>query len=202
MWDKLSLDLLCPDSTARKICNILWKEPKRKPDYLTFKETFIQECIPGGNKLKEKESHMLEILFKESVFEDSVSFSRFCYGVGWFGPLNEKCGPFFQRMKEIYSSPFFHGFLTESQSNTKLQDAFEASSDRKSYYLVKYSMESIGEFILCYYNTDASRVDSIVIRNINGKLKIENGEIYDNWKKLKSGVSKYFNIGKHIPRIL
>jgi serine/threonine protein kinase len=201
LWDKLTLDLLCFDSTARKVCDILWRDPKAKPDYATFKKTFLTQCMPTVSKLKDKESQMLESLCRDSPFDDSVSFSRFCYVVGWFGPLNNNCVPFFARMKDAISKPFFHGFLSDAQSDSKLQLAWESTSEKKSYYLVKYSMDSIGEFKLCYNDAEVSgRIESLVIRNVKGSLKVDNGQKYDDWKKLKTASSRVYNIGKHVPR--
>jgi len=72
--------------------------------------------MPNVQKLKEKEAQMLENLCRDSPFDDTVSFARFCYVVGWFGPLSNNCAPFFARMKDCISKPFFYGFLSDSQS--------------------------------------------------------------------------------------
>jgi hypothetical protein len=201
LWDKLTLDLLCFDATARKVCDILWRDPKAKPDYSTFKKTFIAQCMTGTAKIKEKESMMLESLCRDSPFDDTVSFARFCYVVGWFGPLNNNCVPFFSRMKDLISKPFFHGFLSDSQSDSKLQSAWESTSEKKSYYLVKYSMDSIGEFKLCYNDAEVSgRIESLIIRNVKGSLKVDNGQKYEDWKKLKTATARVYSIGKHVPR--
>lgn len=121
-------------------------QQKCKPDYTTFKKTFIQYCVPSG-KLKDKEAQLLESLMRDSPFDDTVSFSRydiqppigvqsadgwvevwrreaisrswenkltfslrFCYVIGWFGPLQNNCQQFFARMKDLtsksYVSPF------------------------------------------------------------------------------------------------
>jgi len=200
LWDKLALDLLCPDPIARKVCDILWKDQKHKPDYQTFKKTFVSQCMPSA-KLKDKDASLLENLLRDSAFEDTVSFSRFCYVVGWFGPLQNNCQFFFERMKDATSKPYFHGFMSESQSDAKLKNLWESTSEKKAYYLVKYSMDSIGEFKLCFTDQDASgRIESLVIRNLKGTLKVDNGQKYDNWKKLKNAMNKLYNIGKHAPK--
>jgi len=44
------------------------------------------------------------------------------------------------------------------------------------------------------------RIESLVIRNLKGTLKVDNGQKYDNWKKLKNAMNKLYNIGKHAPK--
>jgi len=62
-------------------------------------------------------------------------------------------------------------------------------------------MDSIGEFRLCYKDADVNgRIESLVIRNVKGNLKVDNGQKYDDWKKLKGAMAKIYNIGKHVPR--
>jgi len=151
--------------------------------------------------LKDKDASLLEGLLRDSAFEDTVSFSRFCYVVGWFGPLQNNCQFFFARMKDAVTKPYFHGFMSESQSDAKLKGLWESTSEKKAYYLVKYSMDSIGEFKLCFTDQDASgRIESLVVRNLKGTLKVDNGQKYDNWKKLKTAMNKLYNIGKHAPK--
>eukprot|EP01127_Copromyxa_protea_P013464 TRINITY_DN3638_c0_g1_i1.p1 TRINITY_DN3638_c0_g1~~TRINITY_DN3638_c0_g1_i1.p1 ORF type:complete len:805 (+),score=133.08 TRINITY_DN3638_c0_g1_i1:54-2468(+) len=198
-WERLTLDLLCPDTLARKVAEELWKDQKSKPDYTTFKKTFIQHCVPSG-KLKDKDASLLESLMRDSPFDDTVSFSRFCYVVGWFGPLQNNCLQFFARMKDLTSKQYFHGFLSDAQSDAKLTSLWESTSEKKSYYLIKYSMESIGEFKLCFVDTASGRIESISIRNFKGAYKASTGQKFDSWKKLKNAMSKSYNIGKQAPQ--
>ena len=98
-WERLTLDLLCPDTLARKVAEPLWKDvclynfydfpkidydyysfltihqQKAKPDYTTFRKTFVHHCISSG-KLKEKYAILLESLLRDSAFDDTVSFAR------------------------------------------------------------------------------------------------------------------------------
>lgn len=198
-WERLTLDLLCPDTLARKVAEVLWKDQKSKPDYTTFKKTFIQYCVPSG-KLKDKEAQLLESLMRDSPFDDTVTFSRFCYVIGWFGPLQNNCQQFFARMKDLTSKSYFHGFLSDAQSDAKLTSLWESTSEKKSYYLIKYSMESIGEFKLCFVDTASGRIESIIIRNFKGSYKVATGQKFESWKKLKNTMSKLYNIGKPAPQ--
>jgi len=194
-WEKLTLELLCPDPLARKIAESLWKDLKAKPDYNTFRTVFVKHCIPTG-KLKEKEAPLLESLLRDSAFDDTVSFARFCFVVGWFGPLSPHCTEFFARIRDLTSKPYFHGFLTDAQSDSKLTNLWEESAEKKSFFLVKYSMEAIGEFKLCFVDTASGRIESIVVRNLKGSYKVATGQKYESWKKLKGAMSKLYNIGK------
>eukprot|EP01126_Amoeba_proteus_P039243 TRINITY_DN4126_c0_g1_i9.p1 TRINITY_DN4126_c0_g1~~TRINITY_DN4126_c0_g1_i9.p1 ORF type:complete len:744 (+),score=122.21 TRINITY_DN4126_c0_g1_i9:83-2314(+) len=142
-WDGLTMDLLCPDPLAKKVAEVLWKDQKTKPEYTTFKKIFIEKCMPTG-KMKDKDAQTFEGLLRESAFEDTVSFSRFCYVIGWFGPLEVGCESFFSRMKDLISKRFFHGFVSNSKSDSLLTQHWQMTSEKKSYFLIKYSMESIG----------------------------------------------------------
>jgi hypothetical protein len=46
----------------------------------------------------------------------------------------------------------------------------------------------------------SGRIECLVIRNVKGSLKVDNGQKYDDWKKLKTASSRVYNIGKHVPR--
>lgn len=59
-----------------------------------------------NGKMKDKDAHLLEQLMRDSAFEDTVSFSRFCYVTGWFGPLKNQCAQFFARMKDLTSKAY------------------------------------------------------------------------------------------------
>jgi len=196
-WDKLALDLLCPDPLGRRVAEALWSDSKAKPDCHTFFSQFIVECM--SSKLKEKDRKSLEMLVKDSAFDDTVSLGRFCYVVGWFGPLKTNCSQFFHRMKDLTAKPYFHGFLSDYQTEAKLTHLWESTSEKKSFYLIKYSMETIGEFKLSYIDV-TKMIHNIIIRNVDGVLKTDSGHEFDNWKKLKNGMSKLYDIGKNAPR--
>eukprot|EP01125_Pyxidicula_operculata_P005959 TRINITY_DN2081_c0_g1_i2.p1 TRINITY_DN2081_c0_g1~~TRINITY_DN2081_c0_g1_i2.p1 ORF type:complete len:711 (+),score=114.33 TRINITY_DN2081_c0_g1_i2:92-2224(+) len=103
-WDKLTLDLMCPDPLARIVCTTLWKDQKQKRSFEEVRKAFMETCM-ASPKLKEVQSQQLANLLCESNFDDSVSFSRFCYAMGWFGPLDKSsnCVGFFNRMKDLLS---------------------------------------------------------------------------------------------------
>jgi hypothetical protein len=105
------------------------------------------------------------------------------------------------RFPAIFSpSRYFHGFLSDTQSDAKLTHLWESTSEKKSFFLVKYSMDSIGEFKLCFVDASSGRIESIIIRNHEGTYKVINGLEFDNWKKLKNAMNKLYNIGKNAPR--
>jgi len=198
MWDTLVLDFFClqSDHNARSIVTTLWKDVKSKLDFSVFVETFMQVC---DVKLKEKDIELIESICKESLFDDTVSFQRFCYMVGWFGPLDTGCVQFLARMKDALSQPFFHSFLSDQQSNLKLTNFWESHSEKYSYYLVKFSLDSLGEFQLCYLDA-VGAVRRIPIRNESGMLVVDSEKRYTDWSKLKSAIKKFYHIGKHLPR--
>lgn len=117
-------------------------------------------------------------------------------------------------MKDLTSKLYFHGFLSDAQSDAKLTSLWESTSEKKSYYLIKYSMESIGtssgtglhhllgsgEFKLCFVDTASGRIESIIIRNFKGSYKVATGQKFESWKKLKNTMSKLYNIGKPAPQ--
>jgi len=115
-------------------------------------------------------------------------------------PYNLIVSNFFARMKDLVSKSYFHGFLSDTQSDAKLTGLWESTSEKKAYYLIKYSMESIGEFKLCFVDTSTGRIESIIIRNFKGAYKVATGQKFESWKKLKNAMSKLYNIGKPAPQ--
>jgi hypothetical protein len=139
---------------------------KNKPLLDIFKEKLFLICPPS--KMKDKDVPLIENILREGPFDDTVSFSRFCYVVGWFGPLqskNQNMTMFIRKIQDISSRKyailsrlsrmiftfrFFHGFLSDSQSDSKLKHAVQSHSGDENYFLVKYSMDFLGEFKICY----------------------------------------------------
>eukprot|EP01126_Amoeba_proteus_P002157 TRINITY_DN10674_c0_g1_i2.p1 TRINITY_DN10674_c0_g1~~TRINITY_DN10674_c0_g1_i2.p1 ORF type:complete len:125 (-),score=25.05 TRINITY_DN10674_c0_g1_i2:8-343(-) len=109
------------------------------------------------------------------------------------------CEAFFSRTKDLTSKRFFHGFISNTKSDSLLTQYWQTTSEKKSYFLIKYSMESIGEFRLCYVDSTGA-IEFIVIRNSEGSFKIENGQSFDSWKKLIYAMSKLYHIGKPISK--
>jgi len=202
-WDKLCLDLMCPDPLGRMVCTSLWgKDQKTKRSFEEVKRAFVENCITAPVKLKDRETQMLADLLCESAFDDSVSFARFCLAVGWFGPLDKatNCAGFFARMKDLYSQNFFHGFMSDAKAETLLSNVFDSTSNPHPYYLLKYSLNSVGEFKLAYIDRNR-KVNYVKIRNIKGQWQIgQSPKTYESWKKVKNVCKQVLDIGTHVPK--
>jgi len=96
-------------------------------------------------RLKDKDSTLLASLLCESPFDDTVSFARFCYAVGWFGPLDKvtNCVGFFTRIRDLYAQNFFHGFMSDAKAEQVLSNVFDTISTPHPHYLLKYSLNSL-----------------------------------------------------------
>lgn len=201
-WDKLTLDLMCPDPLARTVATALWsKDLKAKHSIEDVKRVFIETCMQAP-KLREKENAMLVSLLCESSLDETVSFPRLCYTVGWFGPLDKpsSCSGFFSRMKDLLSQPFFHGSMSDAKAESLLTNVFDSNSTPQSHYLLKYSLNSIGEFKLVYIDTNR-KVNYVKIKNIGGQWQIgQSPKTYENWKKVKLVCKQVLDIGTHVPR--
>jgi len=200
-WDKLTLDLMCPDTLGRVVANSLWKDQKAKRSYEEVKKAFMETCV-SINKLKEPNGTMLASLLCESNFDDSVSFQRFCYAVGWFGPLDKatNCQAFFSRMKDLHQQNFFHGFISDQKAEQLLSAVVESTSTPHPHYLLKYSLNSMGEFKLAYIDRNR-KINYVKIRNIRGQWQIgQSPKAYDTWKKVKIVCKQVLDIGTHVPK--
>eukprot|EP01125_Pyxidicula_operculata_P005960 TRINITY_DN2081_c0_g1_i3.p1 TRINITY_DN2081_c0_g1~~TRINITY_DN2081_c0_g1_i3.p1 ORF type:complete len:166 (+),score=27.38 TRINITY_DN2081_c0_g1_i3:179-676(+) len=161
----------------------------------------METCM-ASPKLKEVQSQQLANLLCESNFDDSVSFSRFCYAMGWFGPLDKSsnCVGFFNRMKDLLSQNFFHGFVSDPKAEMLLSAVFDSNSNPSAHYLLKYSLNSIGEFKLVYIDKQR-KVNYVKIRNIKGQWQIgQSPKGYDAWKKVKIVCKQVLDIGTHVPK--
>jgi serine/threonine protein kinase len=200
-WENLTLDLMSPDPLGRTCCNILWKDHKAKKSYEEVKKIFTENCMAAG-RMKDKDSTLLSSLLCESAFDDTVSFSRFCYAVGWFGPLDKEsnCFGFFSRIRDLQSQNYFHGFMSDAKAEQLLSNVFDTTSTRHSHYLLKYSLNSIGEFKLAYIDKNR-KVNYVKIHNANGQWRIgQSPKICDNWKRVKLVCKQVLSIGSHVPK--
>jgi len=200
-WEKLTLDLMCPDLLARNCCNILWKDQKAKKPFEEVKAVFVDNCM-SMPRLKDKDSTLLASLLCESPFDDTVSFARFCYAVGWFGPLDKvtNCVGFFTRIRDLYAQNFFHGFMSDAKAEQVLSNVFDTISTPHPHYLLKYSLNSVGEFKLAYIDKHR-KVNYVKIHNSGGQWRIgQSPKICDNWKQVKSVCKQVLGIGSHVPK--
>lgn len=196
-WDSITLDFLCPDAHARHICYNLWRDQKNKIYFHVFLKALVVECMPFKS-MKEKYAITLFSLFVDDLDEETVSFSRFCFGVGWFGPLDQNLKGFLKRMKDLTERKCFHGLSSNRQIESKLTHLWRSTSEKRPYHLVRYSTDEIGLFSLCFIDSAEHRIQTLKIKNVNGQLGCE-GVFYQNWKQLKHGVKKEYMIGKHVP---
>jgi len=155
-----------------------------------------------SGRLKDKESAMLAALLCEGAFDDTVSFARFCYAIGWFGPLEKEsnCAGFFIRMRDLMSQNFFHGFIGDSKTESLLSHVFDSTSNPHPHYLLKYSLNSIGELKLAYIDRNR-KVNYVKIRNVKGQWQIgQSPKTYESWKKVKVVCKQVLDIGTHVPK--
>lgn len=201
-WDKLTLDLMCPDPLARVVATTLWgKDLKQKHGFEEVKKVLLEISMMTP-KLKDKDNALLASLLCESAFDDTVSFPRFCYAVGWFGPLDKASSSagFFARMKDLLSQLFFHGFMSDTKAESLLSNVFDSNSNPQPHYLLKYSLNSIGELKLAYIDRNR-KVNYVKIRNIRGQWQIgQSPKTYETWKKVKLVCKQVLDIGTHVPK--
>jgi len=61
------------------------------------------------------------------------------------------------------------------------------------FFLLKYSLNVLGGFELRWIDSDGS-ISSVLIKNINGALKIGDQATVQNWAKLRSVIKKVFDL--------
>jgi len=87
---------------------------------------------------------------------------------------SKSCSISQENFRHYIKKKFFHGFLSDSQSDSKLKFASESSSGNQNYYLVKYSLNFLSEFSLCYTINDGitTKTAQILIHNCDGFLEV------------------------------
>eukprot|EP01127_Copromyxa_protea_P017032 TRINITY_DN5156_c0_g1_i3.p1 TRINITY_DN5156_c0_g1~~TRINITY_DN5156_c0_g1_i3.p1 ORF type:complete len:492 (-),score=68.33 TRINITY_DN5156_c0_g1_i3:24-1499(-) len=208
-WSDLTIDLLCCDPLGKKIGYTMLERFGKKTKFPTFRSLFIEECMTKP-KLPLQDRILLENLLRESSFNDTVTFDRFCYVVGWFGPMEPGCSAFFSRIKDLLNQKNFRGYLSELRVKEDLAD-LNTTSKRKRNYIIRYSLEAMGEFILSFTDKerkegdnsgkekerdnewkgertkekegDTLKIEHWKVRNQDGML-VMNGSSYRSWKDL------------------
>lgn len=159
--------------------------------------------VGGGAAAKNKQYvKYLNALLCESSFDDTVSKQRWCNVVGWFGPIDQKngCREFFHRMADLFAQSYFHGFLSESKAEHQLKQLWESTSNKQSYYVVRFSESDVGGFILTFIDY-IGHIQHEKITNRNGMWYVEGiCEEFDSWKKVKNAFKQVWNIGVHLPK--
>lgn len=116
---------------------------------------------------------------------------------------------------------YFHGFLTNQKSDNMLNGALQSDSG-SAYFLVKYSFDSIGEFILTFINGKGrylftshlprhsspqifllkhslDRISYVKIRNISGMWQIGTSpKKYSDWTLITTVCKQVIGIGTPI----
>jgi len=136
----------------------------------------------------------LSALLCESSFDDSVSKQRWCNVVGWFAPIDQKtaCRDFFHRIQDLFSQNFFHGFLSEHKAEHQLKQLWESTSNKQSYYVVRFSESDVGGFILTFIDY-IGHIQHEKITNRNGMWYVEGiCEEFDSWKKVKTAFKQVY----------
>mmetsp|Transcript_2579 Transcript_2579/g.8095 ORF Transcript_2579/g.8095 Transcript_2579/m.8095 type:complete len:627 (+) Transcript_2579:87-1967(+) len=114
----------------------------------------------------EKAFHALELLFTETSPRDVqrvVSAKRFSFVVAAFGPLKPELStaesnPFIDRVLELASQEYFHGWASSSESEKKLY------IEPRGAFLVRMSGSTLGSFCISKLNRHG-RVSHLVIQN-------------------------------------
>lgn len=107
----------------------------------------------------------------------------------------------------------FHGFMTNQKSDSLLLNALQSQSPQ-AYYLVKYSFDSMGEFILTFITPESKcvplwksrkfylfllRINYVKVRNIGGQWQIGTSpKQYDSWGMIQQVCKQVIGIGSHI----
>eukprot|EP01125_Pyxidicula_operculata_P020107 TRINITY_DN735_c0_g1_i2.p1 TRINITY_DN735_c0_g1~~TRINITY_DN735_c0_g1_i2.p1 ORF type:complete len:765 (+),score=123.45 TRINITY_DN735_c0_g1_i2:291-2585(+) len=225
-WDSLTMSLLCQDNLARKVCKKLWsKDITARPSTRVFFQHFYKECFISKSSStaslkstattsstplnlsrkasattilpkKDSEKDILIHLFRESPYDDYVTFTRFCHIINWFGPLNKQSnnGAFFKRANDLLSKEYFFGVLDDTTcTNLITSTSFSHGDESYSTAIIRYSFDDIGAFELDYFDKTNSKFKSLMIKNEKGELKMKD-TTYSNWRKLKKEAKKKFKI--------
>jgi len=103
-------------------------------------------------------------------------------------------------MKDLLSRRYFHGFLSESKAENQLKQLWESTSNKQSYYVVRFSESEVGGFILTFIDY-IGHVQHEKITNKNGNWYVEGiCEEFDSWSKVKDAFKQVWNIGYHLPK--
>lgn len=95
---------------------------------------------------------------------------------------------------------YFHGFLSEQKAEHRLKELWESTSNKQSYYVVRFSESDVGALILTFIDY-IGHIQHEKIINRNGMWYVEGlCEEFDAWKKVKSAFKQVWNIGVHLPK--
>uniref|UniRef100_A0A6B2L246 Protein kinase domain-containing protein n=1 Tax=Arcella intermedia TaxID=1963864 RepID=A0A6B2L246_9EUKA len=212
-WDSLAEKLLCPeDKIAKMLSRELWKDQSTHVSYEDFKTAFIRTCTKS-KRLKHRDDVLLAELCRESITNPYVTYEQYCHLVSWFGPIDadSNCVNFFSRIRDLLPRGFFRGNETQEQSDYSLKLAYKeakqenepedpANEDKqgpnnsKRYFIMKFSLDTMGEFELRWIDEEGD-INSILMSNVNGKLKIDDQHYLSNWSKLRSTLKRLYNFG-------
>jgi hypothetical protein len=213
-WDTLTIKFLCPkDKAAKALIKDLWKDQSKKPSYSEFKDSFVKHCLT--DKISRKDEMLLEEICRENIINPTVTFEQFCHIVGWYGPLNVEtsCSEFFERIRELKSRSFFRNSEPDRDSDNALlaawqnSDSQEESTERneedpvesnsKRYFILKYSLNSMGRFELRYID-EHGEIHYSLVKNVDGILRIGADVSIGNWSKLSTIFKRVYDL--HPPK--
>uniref|UniRef100_A0A6B2L2L3 Protein kinase domain-containing protein n=1 Tax=Arcella intermedia TaxID=1963864 RepID=A0A6B2L2L3_9EUKA len=202
-WPSLTIDVLCPDKWGREVCKVLFVAQETVP-FVEFMRAFSQTCFANPQTLQTKKMYrkFLSVLLCENEFDDTVSKQRFCNIVGWFSPVDKSqdCAKFFGRMKDLLTRRYFHGFLSETKAENQLKQLWDSTSNKQSYYVIRFSESDVGAFILTFIDFNG-HIQHEKILNRGGMWYVEGlAEEYDSWSKVKQAFKQVWNIGYHLPK--
>eukprot|EP01128_Nolandella_sp_AFSM9_P006224 TRINITY_DN3151_c0_g1_i1.p1 TRINITY_DN3151_c0_g1~~TRINITY_DN3151_c0_g1_i1.p1 ORF type:complete len:824 (-),score=169.85 TRINITY_DN3151_c0_g1_i1:258-2705(-) len=202
-WDTISTDMLCPDHWGRQVARRLWPDPSSTVTFMEFQKAFADVCMPNSGVLAKQKLYLklLNALLCDA-FDDAVTKQRWCNVVGWFAPIDQKtnCRDFFHRIQDLFTQTYFHGFLSEQKAEHRLKQLWESTSNKQSYYVVRFSESDVGGFILTFIDY-IGHVQHEKITNRGGMWYVEGiCEEFDSWKKVKNAFKQVWNIGVHLPK--
>jgi hypothetical protein len=102
---------------------------------------------------------------------------------------------FSRELKILLKKNIFMGFSSNRQIESKLTHLWRSTSEKRPYHLVRYSLDDIGLFSLCFIDSVGHKIQVVPVRNIGGSLYAEGGT-YDTWKHLKKDLKKNHQLGK------
>lgn len=172
--------------------------------FTEFVSGFAELCFTDPTVLHNKKIYrkLLSTLLCENEYQDNISKYRFCNLVGWFAPIdkNTDCTKFFTRMKDLLCRRYFHGFLSEAKAEHQLKQLWDSSSNKQSYYTIRFSESDVGGFIITYIDQHGLIYHEKIF-NRNGNLFVESiCEEYESWSKLKQAIKRVWGLNYHLTK--
>lgn len=170
-FDRVIIDVMCPDATGRRICKKLWRgEELRKVPYEEFEEAFLEKTRLNLKLIRHVHLKCFQSIICDPM-TDEVTLERFCNCLAWFGPMHA-VERFLERIRELLAKEWFHGFVSPNKAAQLLKTRW--SSTKMQYYFYRFSLSAPGCFALTYIEEDGSIVHKRVAHSFNTNFAITN----------------------------